>query len=126
MPNDRRARIRRERLLDEQFLTPAPQIAGRDVGDARLGLVIADWLYALFPAEPEIMGLTALLLLQHARTAARFDAEGAFVLLDDQDRSLWDREMIGEGVALDQPIEGFHPGDDCSDDGVTAVQVRLR
>ena len=35
------------------------------------------------------MGLTALLLLQHARAAARFDADGAIVLLDDQDRTLW-------------------------------------
>jgi RNA polymerase sigma-70 factor (ECF subfamily) len=35
------------------------------------------------------MGLTALLLLQHARAAARFDADGAFVLLDDRDRILW-------------------------------------
>ena len=46
------------------------------------------------------MGLTALLLLQHARAAARFDAEGAFVLLDDQDRSLWNPKMIVEGLAL--------------------------
>jgi RNA polymerase sigma-70 factor, ECF subfamily len=46
------------------------------------------------------MGLTALLLLQHARAAARFDAQGAFVLLDDQDRSLWNQKMIAEGLAL--------------------------
>ena len=45
------------------------------------------------------MGLTALLLLQHARAAARFDAEGALVLLDDQDRSLWNQKMIAEGLA---------------------------
>ena len=36
------------------------------------------------------MGLTALMLLQHARAAARFDAAGEIVLLDDQDRALWD------------------------------------
>jgi RNA polymerase sigma-70 factor (ECF subfamily) len=57
-------------------------------------------LLKLFPAEPEIMGLTALLLLQHSRTAARLDADGAIVLLEDQDRSLWNRAMIAEGVAL--------------------------
>jgi RNA polymerase sigma-70 factor (ECF subfamily) len=57
-------------------------------------------LARLFQSEPEIMGLTALLLLQHARAAARFDAEGAFVLLDDQDRSLWNQKMIAEGLAL--------------------------
>jgi len=46
------------------------------------------------------MGLLALLVLQHARASARFDAEGAIVLLDDQDRSLWDRAKIAEGLAL--------------------------
>jgi RNA polymerase sigma-70 factor (ECF subfamily) len=46
------------------------------------------------------MGLMALLLLQHARAAARFDAEGALVLLDDQDRGLWNPTMIAEGLAL--------------------------
>jgi RNA polymerase sigma-70 factor (ECF subfamily) len=54
----------------------------------------------LFPAEPEMMGLMALLLLQHARAAARFDAQGSLVLLEDQDRSLWNRTMIAEGLAL--------------------------
>jgi RNA polymerase sigma-70 factor, ECF subfamily len=57
-------------------------------------------LLRLFPSEPEIMGLLALLLLQHARTAARLDTDGAIVLLEDQDRSLWDRELIAEGLAL--------------------------
>ncbi len=46
------------------------------------------------------MGLTALLLLQHARAAARFDAAGELVLLDDQDRTLWNQKMIAEGLAL--------------------------
>jgi RNA polymerase sigma-70 factor, ECF subfamily len=61
---------------------------------------LARLLLRLFQGEPEIMGLTALLLLQHARAAARFDAEGSIVLLDDQDRGLWDRKMIAEGLAL--------------------------
>jgi RNA polymerase sigma-70 factor (ECF subfamily) len=46
------------------------------------------------------MGLTALLLLQHARASARFDADGQIVLLDDQDRDLWNRDLIGEALAL--------------------------
>ncbi|WP_436536519.1 DUF6596 domain-containing protein, partial [Klebsiella pneumoniae] len=46
------------------------------------------------------MGLTALMLLQHARTPARFDAAGQIVLLDDQNRTLWNRQMIAEGLAL--------------------------
>ncbi|MET0294569.1 MAG: DUF6596 domain-containing protein, partial [Phenylobacterium sp.] len=51
-------------------------------------------------AEPEIMGLTALLLLQHSRAGARFDAHGQVVLLDDQDRTRWDGKLIDEGLAL--------------------------
>jgi RNA polymerase sigma-70 factor (ECF subfamily) len=57
-------------------------------------------LLKLFQAEPEIMGLVALMLLQHARAPARFDAAGDIVLLDDQDRSKWNRDMIAEGLAL--------------------------
>ncbi len=57
-------------------------------------------LLALFPSEPEILGLAALMLLQHARTPARLDADGAIVLLEDQDRRRWDRNMIAEGLAL--------------------------
>ena len=54
----------------------------------------------LFPAEPGLMGLLALMLLQHARAAARLDAQGEIVLLDAQDRSRWDRALIQEGLAL--------------------------
>src|SRR5579863_5716279 len=57
-------------------------------------------LLRLFQSEPEIMGLTALLLLQHARAAARFDANGELVLLEDQDRTQWNQKLITEGVAL--------------------------
>jgi RNA polymerase sigma-70 factor (ECF subfamily) len=61
---------------------------------------LARLLLRLFQSEPEIMGLTSLLLLQHARAAARYDADGAIILLDDQDRALWNRKMIAEGMAL--------------------------
>jgi RNA polymerase sigma-70 factor, ECF subfamily len=61
---------------------------------------LARLLLRLFPAESEIMGLTALLLLQHARAAARLDANGNIVLLDDQDRRLWNRALIAEGMVL--------------------------
>jgi RNA polymerase sigma-70 factor (ECF subfamily) len=57
-------------------------------------------LQKLFPAEPEIMGLTALLLFQHSRMPARLDANGAIILLEDQDRLLWNRDMIAEGLVL--------------------------
>ena len=61
---------------------------------------LARLLLRLFSAEPEIMGLTALMLLQHARAAARCDASGTIILLEHQDRTLWNRDMIGEGLAL--------------------------
>ena len=68
-------------------------------------------LLRLFPTEPEIMGLTALMLLQHARARARFDAGGAVILLDDQDRDLWDPKMIAEGLALiDKALRHRKPG----------------
>ncbi|WP_342240192.1 RNA polymerase sigma factor [Inquilinus sp. OTU3971] len=72
---------------------------------------LARLLLRLFPAEPEIMGLTALLLLQHSRAPARFDAEGSIVLLEEQDRTLWNRAMIAEGLALiDKAIRHRSPG----------------
>jgi len=72
---------------------------------------LARLLLRLFQTEPEIMGLTALMLLQHARTPARFDAGGEIVLLEDQDRSLWRRKMIEEGLALvDKALRHRKPG----------------
>ena len=68
-------------------------------------------LLRLFPAEPEMMALTALMLMQHARTPARMDAADAIVLLEDQDRSLWNRELIAEGLALiDKAVHHRRPG----------------
>jgi RNA polymerase sigma-70 factor (ECF subfamily) len=72
---------------------------------------LARLLLRLFQTEPEIMGLTALLLLQHARAPARFDDNGEIVLLEDQDRSLWSRKMIDEGLALvDKALRHRKPG----------------
>ncbi|MBA3947573.1 MAG: RNA polymerase sigma factor [Herpetosiphonaceae bacterium] len=52
------------------------------------------------PTDPEVFGLLALMLLHHARQHARVDADGDAVLLEQQDRSLWDRAEIDEGVRL--------------------------
>ncbi|MGH7003560.1 MAG: RNA polymerase sigma factor, partial [Alphaproteobacteria bacterium] len=72
---------------------------------------LARLLLRLFPGEPEIMGLTALLLIQHARAAARLDADGAIVLLEDQDRGRWNRQMIAEGLAMvDKALRHRRPG----------------
>ena len=61
----------------------------------RLGRILA----ALVPDEPEVHGLVALMEFQSSRFAARTDADGTPVLLEDQDRTTWDRAQIGRGVA---------------------------
>jgi RNA polymerase sigma-70 factor (ECF subfamily) len=57
-------------------------------------------LHELMPDEPEVIGLLALMLLIESRRAARTTADGAMVLLADQDRTRWDRSLIAEGQAL--------------------------
>jgi RNA polymerase sigma-70 factor (ECF subfamily) len=82
-------------------------------------------LLRLFPAEAEIMGLAALLLLQHARARARFDAAGAVVLLEDQDRRLWNRRLIAEGLALiDKAVRHRRPGPYQVQAAIAALHVR--
>jgi RNA polymerase sigma-70 factor, ECF subfamily len=72
---------------------------------------LARLLLRLFPAEPEIMGLTALMLLQHSRAAARFDSDGEMVPMEEQDRGLWDATLIAEGLALiDKAVRHAQPG----------------
>ncbi len=61
----------------------------------RLGRLLTD-----LQPEPEVIGLLALMLLQESRRAARTSPTGELILLDNQDRALWNREQIAEGVAL--------------------------
>jgi RNA polymerase sigma-70 factor (ECF subfamily) len=76
-----------------------------------VALRLARALARLLPGEPEVRGLLALLLLTDARRAARTDAAGGLVLLDEQDRSRWDHRMIAEGEALvDQALREGRPG----------------
>jgi RNA polymerase sigma-70 factor (ECF subfamily) len=82
-------------------------------------------LLRLFPAEPEVMGLTALMLLQHARAQARFDAEGAIVLMEDQDRTRWNGPMIAEGLALiDKAVRHRQPGAHQIQAAIAALHAR--
>jgi len=68
-------------------------------------------LVALMPDEPEAVGLLALMVLHEARRGARVDAAGDLVPLEDQDRSLFDRELAEEGVALlDAALRRHRPG----------------
>ncbi|SFE59685.1 RNA polymerase sigma factor, sigma-70 family [Actinacidiphila alni] len=61
---------------------------------------LARLLVALLPDEPEARGLLALMLLHEARAAARTDAAGDLVPLDEQDRTAWDRDLIAEGLSM--------------------------
>ena len=61
---------------------------------------LARTLHELMPDEPEVVGLLALLLLVAARRPARTGAGGELVALDEQDRTLWDRALVGEGQGL--------------------------
>jgi RNA polymerase sigma-70 factor (ECF subfamily) len=78
---------------------------------AEQAIHLARTLASLMPDEPEVLGLLALVLLQHARRAARVDGAGDLVTLEDQDRARWDRVEIDEGVAvLDAALRLRRPG----------------
>jgi RNA polymerase sigma-70 factor (ECF subfamily) len=86
-----------ERLIREELCEEA----------TRLGRLMAE----LLPDESEVMGLLALMLLVQSRRAARTSASGELVTLADQDRSLWDRELIAEGQAIVREcLERNEPG----------------
>ncbi|GAA3006390.1 RNA polymerase sigma factor [Streptosporangium longisporum] len=75
-----------------------PRLQRLDLAEEALRL--ARILRRLLPAEREVAGLLGLMLLVHARRDARTGPDGGLVLLEDQDRGLWDRTMIEEGLAL--------------------------
>jgi RNA polymerase sigma-70 factor (ECF subfamily) len=86
-------------IFNEGYLaTSADTLVRRELCDEaiRLGRVLT----ALMPDEPEALGLLALMLLHHSRRDARLDAAGDLVLLEDQDRSLWRRDELAEGLGL--------------------------
>ena len=86
---------------------------------AREAIRLARVLAQLLPGDTEVRGLLALMLLVDARRAARVDASGAGVPLDEQDRALWDRAQIDEGRAL---VAGLGPLDES---GAYALQARI-
>ena len=79
----------------------------------------AAMLAQLMPDEPEALGLLALLLLHDARRAARVDAAGELVLLDDQDRTLWDQRAIAQAMRV--ATRALRPGRP----GATSLQAGI-
>ncbi|MFC4820359.1 RNA polymerase sigma factor [Dokdonella ginsengisoli] len=86
-------------IFNEGYASSAGTTLHRvDLSDEAIRLTRA--LHALLPQETEVAGLLALMRLTDARRPARSGADGALIPLDEQDRSRWDREAIGEGLAL--------------------------
>src|ERR1700694_3920196 len=97
-----------DRLVREELCTEA----------IRLGRLVVE----LIAAEPEVMGLLALMLLVQSRRAARTTADGSLILLADQDRGLWDRDLIAEGQAIVRHcLERKQPGPYQIQAAITAV-----
>ncbi len=93
----------------------------------RMAIGQAHLVYRLFPGDPEVEGLLALLLLSHSRASARVDQGESIVPLDRQDRSLWDRQAINEGLALiDAASRRGRPGPYQLQAAISAVHCRAR
>jgi RNA polymerase sigma-70 factor (ECF subfamily) len=88
---------------------------------------LARLLLRLFPSEPEVMGLVALLLLQHSRASARLDHDDEIVLLEDQDRGKWNRELIDEALVLvEKALRHRRPGPYQVQAAIAAVHSRAK
>jgi RNA polymerase sigma-70 factor (ECF subfamily) len=82
-------------------------------------------LLALLLPEAEVIGLVALMLLQESRRTARTSASGELVLLEQQDRSLWNREQISEGLLfVDQALATQQAGPYCLQAAIAAVHAQ--
>ena len=96
-------------MFNEGFVSSTGHGQDRDL--AADAVWLAEVVATSLPTEPEAWGLAALLRLQHARAAARFDGTGDLVLLADQNRSLWDRAAIAAGEAhLERAAALARPG----------------
>ena len=95
---------------------------GRALSDEaiRLGRVLCE----LLPAEAEVRGLLALMLLHDARREARKSSDGDLILLEDQDRGLWNRKAIGEGLSLAESALRSGPGPYSVQAAIAAVHAQ--
>jgi RNA polymerase sigma-70 factor (ECF subfamily) len=91
------------------------------------GIRLARLMLRVFPAEPEMMGLLALMLLSHSRKRARSDQDGALILLEKQDRSLWNQTLIAEALAmLDKAMLHRQPGPYQIQAAIAALHARAK
>src|SRR6185437_763114 len=87
-------------LIFNEGYGSAPDTAAARESLAGEAIRLGRLLLGLFPSDPEVFGLLALMLLQQSRAPTRFDANGEIVLLEEQDRSRWNRALIDEGRLL--------------------------
>jgi RNA polymerase sigma-70 factor, ECF subfamily len=86
---------------------------------------LGELLCRLMPDDAEVWGLSALMLLHDARRDARVDPSGRYAALDEQDRSLWDRSRIREGLArLEHAVRLRRPGEYQLQAAITALQIQ--
>jgi RNA polymerase sigma-70 factor, ECF subfamily len=86
---------------------------------------LGELLTRLMPDDAEVWGLSALMLLHHARRAARVDPGGRYVALEAQDRSLWDQDPIREGLTkLERAVRLRRPGEYQLQAAITALQIQ--
>jgi RNA polymerase sigma-70 factor (ECF subfamily) len=113
-------------VFNEGYSAPTAEATTRATL-AEEGIWLVRLLLRVFPSEPEVMGLTALMLLQQARASARFDEQGTLVLLEDQDRSRWNTKRIAEGLALiDKAVRHRRPGPYQVQAAIAALHARAR
>lgn len=112
-------------VFNEGYSDPSP--GSERAGLCDEGIRLARLLLRLFPAEPEMMGLLALMLLSHSRKRARFDDNGALILLEQQDRSLWNQRLIAEALAmLDKAMLHRRPGPYQIQAAIAALHARAK
>jgi RNA polymerase sigma-70 factor (ECF subfamily) len=113
-------------VFNEGYSARADETATRGTLAAE-GVWLVRLLLRVFPQEPEVMGLAALMLLQQSRAAARFDDGGGIILLEEQDRSLWDGKRIAEGLALiDKAMRHRRPGPYQVQAAIAALHARAK
>ncbi|WP_406632180.1 RNA polymerase sigma factor [Amycolatopsis sp. WGS_07] len=109
-------------VFNEGYLSSGPSAQRQEL--AREGVELARQLAEMLPREPEVAGLAALLELHQARVAARFDAQDRIVLLEHQDRRLWDRSAIQRAVLrLRAAVQLGQPGPYQTRAGIAAIHA---
>jgi RNA polymerase sigma-70 factor (ECF subfamily) len=112
-------------LIFNEGYGSAPDTAAAREPLAHEAIRLGRLLLSLFPTDPEVLGLLALMLLQQSRAPARFDTDGEIVLLDEQDRSRWSRTLIDEGRLLLERAAAYRsPGPYQLQAAIAALHVR--